>query len=151
MSAKIFRPEFKTRDGKKISFGANYTHNTTAKRRAGLTKAGRPRPLAGAPEATASRFRLWSSPWLTGACAATLGGVYVYTRFGPVLGSLALASALYVGYRVARWVVGEVAHWSVKLRQIRGGGSVASFASDGLPPGIRIPAETVHDPHRPQL
>ncbi|WP_060176893.1 hypothetical protein [Streptomyces sp. IMTB 1903] len=147
MGSKLFRPEFKTRSGKKVSFGANYTHNTKAKRRAGLTKAGRPRLAAGAPAAPARPFRFWSSPWLTAACTVALGGVYVYTRFGPVLGSLALAVALYVGYRVARWVVGEVAHWSVKLRQVRGG-QVAQFASDGLPPAVRIPGDTVNHPGR---
>ncbi|KOU97417.1 hypothetical protein ADK91_32825 [Streptomyces sp. XY511] len=143
MGAMIFRPEFKTRAGKKVSFGANYTHNTTAKRRAGLTKAGRPRALAGAPVAPVRRFRFWTSPWLFAANTLALGGAYLYERFGPVLGSFALASALYVGYKAARWVVGEVAHWSVKTRQIRGGGQVA-HASDGLPPAVRIPADSVN-------
>ncbi|GHD56007.1 hypothetical protein ACFQL8_17155 [Streptomyces goshikiensis] len=143
MGAKIFRPEFKTRDGKKVSFGANYTHNTKAKRRAGLTKAGRPRPVAGAPGATARPFRFWSSPWLTAGCTVACGGAYAYARLGPVLGSMALAAGLYVGYRVARWVVGEVAHWRVKARQIRGG-QVAQFASEAPPPAVHIPAETVN-------
>ncbi|PWK67188.1 hypothetical protein BCL76_10993 [Streptomyces sp. CG 926] len=143
MGAKIFRPEFKTRDGKKVSFGANYTHNTKAKRRAGLTKAGRPRLLTGAPEAPARPFRFWTSPWLFCANTVACGGAYAYARFGPVLGSLALAGGLYVVYRVARWVVGEAAHWSVKTRQIRGG-AVARSAGEGLLPVAQIPADTVN-------
>lgn len=58
-------------------------------------------------------------------------------------GGLVLAGGLYVAYKVARWTVGEVAHWSVKARQIRGRDEVAAFASDGLPTP-RVPADTVN-------
>ncbi|MFF0395045.1 hypothetical protein ACFYSJ_04525 [Streptomyces sp. NPDC005248] len=81
--------------------------------------------------------------------SAAAGGVYAVHELGPLPGSLVVGAGLYGGYKVARWTVGEVAHWSVKARQIRGRdqvGQVDTFASDGLPTTGRVPADTVNYP-----
>ncbi|WP_328719149.1 hypothetical protein OHT52_06300 [Streptomyces sp. NBC_00247] len=75
--------------------------------------------------------------------SAAAGGAYAVHELGPVPGALVVGGGLYFAYRVARWTVGEVAHWSVKSRQIKGGGQVAVFASNGLPIP-QAPADTVN-------
>lgn len=140
---KTFRPEFRTRTGKRVSFGANYTHDTTAKRRAGFTKNGRSRGSAVGAGTVVRRPRRWI-PWAVfGVNSAAAGGAYAVHELGPVPGALVVGGGLYFAYRVARWTVGEVAHWSVKSRQIKGGGQVAVFASNGLPIP-QAPADTVN-------
>ncbi|MFI1184774.1 hypothetical protein [Streptomyces californicus] len=142
-AAKTFKPEFRTRTGKRVSFGADYTHNTAAKRRAGRTKNGLPRVQAVGAGTVVRRPRRWV-PWAVfGVNSAALGGYFAIHELGPVPGGLVIAGGLYVAYKVARWTVGEVAHWSVKARQIRGRDEVAAFASDGLPTA-RVPADTVN-------
>ncbi|AGK80456.1 hypothetical protein ACFYT5_13990 [Streptomyces anulatus] len=144
-TAKTFKPEFRTRTGKRVSFGADYTHNTAAKRRAGRTKNGLPRISAVGAGTVVRRPRRWI-PWaVLGVNSAAVGGAYAVSELGPVPGGLVIAGGLYVAYKVARWTVGEVAHWSVKARQIRGRDDVAAFASDGLPTA-RVPADTVNHP-----
>ena len=146
-TAKPFRPEFRRRDGKRVSFNASYTHDTEAKRRAGLTKAGRPRIQT----ARIRRPRRWV-PWaVLGANSLVLGGVWVVSELGPVACGAVLAGAAFVLYRVARWTVGEVAHWAVKSRQIRGGSHHIEHdeaTALGLPPGTQIPSDKVNDPSR---
>ncbi|MFH9195924.1 hypothetical protein ACH4KT_00610 [Streptomyces anulatus] len=144
-TAKTFKPEFRTRTGKRVSFGANYTHDTAAKRRAGLTKNGLPRISAVGAGTVVRRPRRWV-PWaVLGVNSAVLGGYFAIHELGPVPGGLVIAGGLYVAYKVARWTVGEVAHWSVKARQIKGRDQVAVLASDGLPTP-RVPADTVSQP-----
>ncbi|CAL9534197.1 hypothetical protein SUDANB106_04120 [Streptomyces sp. enrichment culture] len=141
-TTKAFRPEFRTRDGRKVSFAASYTHDTAAKRRAGLTKAGRPKAATVGAGTIVRRGRRWR-PWAVfGANSVIVGGTYAVTELGPVVGGTAVAGAAYVGYKAARWTAGEVAYWSVKLRQIRGRQQVA----DSPVPAQRIPADTVAYP-----
>ncbi|SFL04921.1 hypothetical protein [Streptomyces pini] len=141
-TTKAFRPEFRTRDGRKVSFAASYTHDTAAKRRAGLTKAGRPKVATVGAGTIVRRPRRWI-PWAVfGANSAAIGGTHAVAELGPVVGGGAAVGVVYVGYKAARWTAGEVAYWSVKLRQIRGRQQVAEEAV----PAQRIPADTVAYP-----
>jgi hypothetical protein len=148
-TAKAFRPEFKTRDGRKVSFGANYTHDTKAKRAAGLTKAGRPKVEAVGAGTVVRRPRRWL-PWAVfGVNSAVLGGTWAVAELGPAGGGLVVGGTLWAGYRVARWTAGEWAYFATKSRQIKGGqqaGTVAEFASESLPPQARVPGDTVSRP-----
>lgn len=148
-TAKAFRPEFKTRDGKRVSFGANYTHDTKAKRRAGLTKAGRPRVATVGAGTVVRRPRRWV-PWaVLGVNSVVVGGAYAVHELGPVPGGLVVGAGLWVGYRVVRWTAGEWAYFASKARQIRGGhrpAEVDEVSAWGLEPGERIPADTVSRP-----
>jgi hypothetical protein len=150
-TAKAFRPEFRTRTGKRVSFGANYTHNTAAKRRAGLTKAGRPRVETVGAGTVVRRPRRWI-PWaVLGVNSAAVGGAYAVYELGPIGGGLVVGGGLYVGYRVVRWTAGEVAYFATKARQIRGGSrptEVDELAALGLPPGVRVPSDKVNDSSR---
>ncbi|MFF3710436.1 hypothetical protein [Streptomyces phaeochromogenes] len=120
-TSKAFRPEFRTRDGKRVSFAAGYTHDTRAKRRAGLTKAGRPRAATVGAGTVVRRPRRWI-PWAVfGVNSAALGGYLAVRELGPVVGGLVIGGTLYGGYRVVRWVAGEWAYFAVKRRQIKGG------------------------------
>ncbi|WP_328691540.1 hypothetical protein OHA74_21630 [Streptomyces phaeochromogenes] len=130
-TSKAFRPEFRTRDGKRVSFSAGYTHDTRAKRRAGLTKAGRPRVATVGAGTVVRRPRRWI-PWAVfGVNSAALGGYLVVTKLGPVVGGIVIGAAIFVLYRAARWTMGEVAHWSVKSRQIRGGSHAVAEGPSG--------------------
>ncbi len=148
-TTKAFRPEFRTRDGKRVSFGASYTHDTKAKRRAGLTKAGRPRVATVGAGTVVRRPRRWI-PWaVLGVNSAAVGGAYAVAELGPVPGGLVVGGGLWVGYKVVRWTAGEVAYFSVKLRQIRGGSRPAEaddLSAFGLPPGVHIPSDKVNRP-----
>ncbi|MFD4124517.1 hypothetical protein ACFXKK_06185 [Streptomyces globisporus] len=150
-TTKAFRPEFKTRDGKRVSFGASYTHNTAAKRRAGLTKAGRPRVSTVGAGTVVRRPRRWI-PWaVLGVNSIAVGGAYAVAELGPVPGGLVVGGGLYVGYKVVRWTAGEVAYFATKLRQIRGGSRPVEHdqaTALGLPFGTHVPSDKVSDPHR---
>ncbi|WP_200308844.1 hypothetical protein [Streptomyces adelaidensis] len=150
-TTKAFRPEFRTRNGKRVSFGANYTHDTKAKRRAGLTKAGRPKVETMGAGTVLRRPRRWI-PWaVLGVNSAAAGGAYAVAELGPVAGGLVVGGGLWVGYKVVRWTAGEVAYFSVKLHQIRGGSRPAGLdeaSALGLPPGTHIPRDKVNDPRR---
>ncbi|MFJ6308236.1 hypothetical protein [Streptomyces althioticus] len=148
-ATKAFRPEFKTRDGKRVSFGANYTHDTKAKRRAGLTKAGRPRVETVGAGTDVRRPRRWL-PWaVLGVNSMAAGGAYAVHELGPLPGGLVVGAGVWAGYRVVRWTAGEVAYFATKTRQIRGGSRPAELADAsalGLPPGVRVPRDTVSRP-----
>lgn len=102
-ATKVFRPEFKTRDGRKVSFGANYTHDTKAKRRAGLTTAGRPKVETVGAGTVVRSPRRWL-PWAVfGTNSAVLGGTWAVAELGPAVGGLVVGVALWAGYRIARW------------------------------------------------
>lgn len=145
-TTKAFRPEFKTRDGKRVSFGASYTHNTTAKRKAGLTKAGRPRVATVGAGTVVRRPRRWM-PWaVLGVNSAAVGGAYAVAELGPVGGGLVVGGGLWAGYRVVRWTAGEVAYFATKARQIKGGSRPVEAEEPGpfgLPPGTRVPSDKV--------
>ncbi|MFI2634742.1 hypothetical protein ACH5A2_30820 [Streptomyces collinus] len=148
-TAKVFKPEFRTRTGKRVSFGANYTHNTAAKRRAGLTKAGRPRGSTVGAGTIVRRPRRWI-PWAVfGVNSAAVGGTYAIYELGPVAGGLVVGGGLWAGYRVARWTAGEVAYFATKARQIRGGSRPSEadeLAALGFPPDIKVPSDRVSRP-----
>ncbi|MGW7196841.1 hypothetical protein [Streptomyces chryseus] len=148
-TTKAFRPEFKTRDGKRVSFGASYTHNTTAKRKAGLTKAGRPRVSTVGAGTVVRRPRRWI-PWaVLGVNSAVVGGAVAVHELGPVPGGLVVGGGLYVGYKVVRWTAGEVAYFATKVRQIKGGSrpvEAGELGPFGLPPGTHIPSDKVSRP-----
>lgn len=106
-ATKVFRPEFKTRDGRKVSFGANYTHDTKAKRRAGLTTAGRPKVETVGAGTVVRSPRRWL-PWAVfGTNSAVLGGTWAVAELGPAVGGLVVGVALWAGYRIARWTAGS--------------------------------------------
>ncbi|WEH15015.1 hypothetical protein [Streptomyces sp. VNUA24] len=145
-TAKAFRPEFKTRNGKHVSFGANYTHNTAAKRRAGLTKAGRPKVETVGAGTVVRRPRRWI-PWAVfGVNSVVIGGAWIVAELGPVVGGLVVGGTLWVGYRVVRWTAGEVAYFATKARQISGGQRADASEVYDLPPGVRVPGDKVSRP-----
>ncbi|MFD9118851.1 hypothetical protein [Streptomyces bottropensis] len=81
--------------------------------------------------------------------SAVLGGAYAVAELGPVVGGLVVGGGAWAGYKVVRWTAGEVAYFSVKLRQIRGGSrpvEAEELGPFGLPPGTRIPSDKVSRP-----
>ncbi|MGP2442768.1 hypothetical protein [Streptomyces sp. JW3] len=91
-------------------------------------------------------------PWaVLGVNSVAAGGAYAVHELGPVAGGLVIGGGLWVRYRVVRWTAGEVAYFSVKLCQIRGGSRPAELdeaSALGLPLGTHIPRDKVNDPSR---
>ncbi|MBB0243002.1 hypothetical protein FNQ90_02480 [Streptomyces alkaliphilus] len=140
---KPFKVQIKTRDGRTKQFKAAHTHDTKAKRRAGLTSAGKPQQTV--PKT--GRNRWWARPRVVvvgnSLTLVTAGVITVYTKYGPVACVVVLVVASWGVCKVFPVIVRALemaARARSAVRRIKGRGE------DSVPgqlAGVRVPSDRV--------